>query len=190
MQAGGQVTVVLHGQANVEEAVHRRQEAVHAIAVLGETKLREAANDLVFQLFVGGDFGLQEQVAVLVEQRRQLVAADGAAIEYGERITALIGQVLDQDEGEQRQALSGLVDLGRSLLWHEIVEAARIAHQLEAQGAEQRAILILHAGQLGVALGFASRDVVALEQVAKRGRELGHFFQINVHASCSRAVLG
>ncbi len=167
--------------------MHRRQEAVHAVAVLGETKLHETADDLVFQLLEGGDLGLQEQVAVLFQQRWQLVTADAAAVEYRERVAALVGQVLDQNEGEQRQALCSLVNLRRHLLGHEVIEAARVAHQLETEGAEQRTILVLHAGQLGVALRLATRDVITLEQVAEGGRELGHFFKVDIHRRCSRA---
>ena len=58
-------------------------------------------HDLFFQLVDGLHFGLQEQVAVLVQQRGQLVAADAAAVEHGHRVAALVGQVLDDDEGEQ-----------------------------------------------------------------------------------------
>ena len=135
MQAGGEIAVLLHRQADVEETVHRRQEAVDAIAVLGEAQLRQAADDLFFQLFLGGDFGLQEQVAVLVQQRRQFIAAKAATVEHGQRIATLVGQVLDEDESEQRQALGGLVHLRAHLLGDEVVEAARIADQLEAERA-------------------------------------------------------
>src|SRR5690606_39556069 len=90
VQAGGQVAVLLHRQADVEEAVHRRQEAVDAVAVLGEAQLGQAADDLLFQFVLGGDFGLQEQVAVLVQQCRQFVTTQAAAVEHGQRVAALV----------------------------------------------------------------------------------------------------
>ena len=100
--------------------------------------------------------------------------------------------MFDQNEGEQRQALGGLVDLRTHLLGDKIVEAARIADQLEAERLEQRTVLVLHVGQLGVALGLAARQVIALEQLAEDRRQLGHFFQVDVHtqlrqSSCETA---
>src|SRR5690606_33974797 len=78
-----------------------------------------------------------------------------------------------------------LVHLRRYLLGHEVVEAARVAHQFEAEGAEQSAVLVLHAGQLGRALRLAAREVVALERVAEGCRELGPVIEIAMHA-CTR----
>ncbi|MNN85994.1 hypothetical protein D3C81_2033440 [compost metagenome] len=51
--------------------------------------------------------------------------------------------MLDQDEGKQRQALGGLVDLGGRQLRDEVVEAAGVADQVEAQRLEQTAVLVL-----------------------------------------------
>src|SRR5690606_28196659 len=179
-----------HRQADVEEAVHRRQEAVDAVAVLGEAQLRQAADDLLFQFVLCGDFGLQEQVAVLVQQRWQLVAAEAATVEYGQRVAALICQVLDEDKGEQRQALGGLVDLRAHLLGDEVVEAARVADQLETERLEQRTVLVLQVGELGVGLRLAARQVVALEQLAEDRRQLGHFLEVDVHKRGSQAIVG
>ncbi|MCY1532420.1 hypothetical protein D9M68_676950 [compost metagenome] len=162
--------------------MHRRQEAVHAVVLAGEAELDQAAHDLLLQLLLAGHLGLQEQVAVLLQQRRQLVAAEAAAVEHGQRVAALVGEVLDEDEGEQRQALRGLVDLRAHLLGNEVVEAAAVAHQLEAEAAEQRAVGVLLVGQLGVELGVALADVVALEQLAEDRRQLGEFFEVDVHA--------
>ncbi|MNP49411.1 hypothetical protein D3C76_1435940 [compost metagenome] len=99
--------------------------------------------------------------------------------------------MLDQDEGEQRQALGGLVHLGAHLLRYEVVEAARVADQLEAEALEQGAVLVLQGGQLGVALRLAAGEVIALEQLAEDGRELGHFFQVDIHQEVfSAAAVG
>ncbi len=168
--------------------MHRRQEAVDAVAVLGEAQLRQAADDLLFQFFLGGDFGLQEQVAVLVQQRRQFIATEAATVEHGQRVAALVGQVLDEDEGEQRQALGGLVHLRAHLLRDEVVEAARIADQLEAERLEQCAVLVLHVRQLRVGLRLAARQVIALEQLAEDRRQLGHFLEVDVHSGRSDIV--
>ena len=186
MQAGGQVAVLLHRQADVEETVHRRHEAVHAAVLGGEAELGQAAHDLLFQFFLGLHLGLEEQVAVFLQQRRQLFAADAAAVQHGQRVAALVCEVFDEDEGEQRQALGGLVHLGADLLRDEVVEAAGIADQLEAHGAEQAAVLVLVRGQLGVQLGVAVADVVALEQLAEDRRELGQFGEIKMHGFRSR----
>jgi hypothetical protein len=59
----------------------------------------------------GLHFGLDKQVAVFFQQRWQFITAEAAAVEHGDRVAALVGQVLDEDEGEQRQALGGLVHL-------------------------------------------------------------------------------
>src|SRR5690606_6482263 len=149
-----------------------------------------AADDLFFQLVLGGDFGLLEEIAVLVQQCWQLVAAQAAAVEHGQRIAALVGQVLDQDEGEQRQALGGLVHLRAHLLGHEVIEAAWVTDQLEAQRLEQRAVLVLQVGQLRVGLRFAARKVIALEQLAEDRRQLGHFLEVDVHKRGSQAIVG
>src|SRR5690606_35910572 len=101
-----------------------------------KTQLGQATNDLFFQLVLGGDFGLLKEIAVLVQQRWQLIAAQAAAIEHGQRIASLVGQVLDQDEGKQRQALGGLVHLRAHLLGDEVIEAARVADQLETERLE------------------------------------------------------
>src|SRR5690606_13266721 len=102
-------------------------------------------------------------------------------VEHGQRIAALVGQVLDQDEGEQRQALGGLVHLCAHLLGHKIIEAARIADQLETERLEQCTVLVLQVGQLGVGLRLAARKVIALEQLAEDRRQLGHFLEVDVH---------
>ncbi|MNE99950.1 hypothetical protein D3C80_1987020 [compost metagenome] len=67
MQRRSQVAVLLHAEADIEEAVHGREEAVDAVFLAGEAQLGQAAHDLFFQLLDGGDLGLKEQVAVLVE---------------------------------------------------------------------------------------------------------------------------
>ena len=90
-------------------------------------------------------------------------------------VTALICQMLNEDEGEQCQALGGLVDLRGSQFRHEVIKATRVADQLEAQCLEQRAVLVLAVGELSVQLRIAAADVIALEQLAKDRRELGHF---------------
>ena len=41
------------------------------------------------------------------------------------------GQMLNEDEAEQCQALGGLVDLGAHLLGNEVVEAATVTDQFE-----------------------------------------------------------
>ena len=181
MQAGGQVAVLLYRQAHVEEAVHRREEAVGTVVLAGETELGQAADDFFFQFVLGGDFGLQEQILVLLQQCRQFVAAQAATVEHGQRVAALVGQVLDEDEGEQRQTLGGLVDLRAHLFRHEVIEAAAVAHQFIAERLEQGAIGVLLAGQLGVQLGRGAADVVALEQLAEDRRQLGEFFQVDIH---------
>ncbi len=166
--------------------MHRRQEAVDAAFFMGEAKLGHAAHDLFFQLVDGLYLGLQEQVAVLVQQRGQFVTADAAAVEHGHGVAALVGEVLDQDEGEQRQALGGLVDLRGSLIGDEVVEAPGVANQLEAQGLEQGAVLVLEVRQLGVQLRVAAADVETLEQLTEDRRELGQFGKIKMHWLGSR----
>ncbi len=109
MQAGRQIAVLLDRQADIEETVHRRQETVDAVFFAGETELGHAAHDFFFEFFDGLHFGLDEQVAVLLQQRWQLIATEAATVEHGDRVAALVGQVLDEDEGEQRQTLRGLV---------------------------------------------------------------------------------
>ncbi|MNO52762.1 hypothetical protein D3C76_431880 [compost metagenome] len=175
MQAGGQVAVLLHRQAHIEETVHRRQETVDAVLFAGETELSHAAHDLFFELVLGLHFGLDEQVAVLFQQRRQFIATEAAAVEHGDRVAALVGQVLDEDEGEQRQTLGGLVHRRRREVRHEVVEAAGVADQFKAQGLEQRAVLVLEVRQLCVQLRIAAADVITLEQLAKDRRQLGQF---------------
>ena len=92
-------------------------------------------------------------------------------------IATLVGQVFDDDEGEQCQALGGLVHLcgGHGSVRHEVIEAAGIAHQLKTQGLEQRAVLVLEVRQLCVQLRVTAADVVTLEQLAKDRRQLGQF---------------
>ena len=70
--------------------MHGRQETVDAVAVFGEAQLRQAADYLFLQFVLRGDFSLQKQVAVLIEQRRQLITAEGAAVQHRERIATLI----------------------------------------------------------------------------------------------------
>ena len=53
VHAGGQVAVLLHGQAHVEEAVHRWQETVDAVLFPGKTELGHAPHDLFFEFFHG-----------------------------------------------------------------------------------------------------------------------------------------
>ena len=53
-----------------------------------------------FELFLGLHLGLDKQVAVFLQQRRQFVAAQAATVEHGNRIAALIGQMLDDDKRE------------------------------------------------------------------------------------------
>ena len=166
--------------------MHGRQEAVDAAFFVGEAQLGHAPQDLLFKLVDGLHLGLQEQVAVLVQQRGQLVAADTAAVQHCHGVAALVRQVLDQDEGEQRQALRGLVDLRRGHVRHEVVETTGVAHQLEAQGLEQGAVLVLEVRQLSVQLGVATADVEAFEQLAKDRRELGQFGKIKMHGLGSR----
>ncbi|MNJ71852.1 hypothetical protein D3C77_684450 [compost metagenome] len=98
--------------------------------------------------------------------------------------------MLDEDEGEQRQALGGLVHLRAHLLGDEVVEAARIADQLEAERLEQRAVLVLHVRQLRVGFRLAARQVIALEQLAEDRRQLGHFLEVDVHKRGSQAIVG
>lgn len=141
-----------------------------------------------FQFVHGLHFGLQEQVAVLVQQRGQFVAANAAAVEHGHRVTALVGKMFDQDEGEQRQALRGLVDLGGGHVRDEVVEATGVAHQFEAQGLEQGAVLVLEIRQLRIQLGVAAADVEAFEQLAEDRRELGQFGKIKMHGLGSRWI--
>src|SRR5690606_22890316 len=171
----GQVTVLLDRQANIEETVHRRQETVNAVFFAGETELRHAAHDFFFEFFDSLHFSLNEQVAVLFQQRRQFVATEAAAVEHGNRVTALIGQMLDEDEGEQRQTLRSLVHRSGGEVRHEVVETPCIADQFKTQRLEQRAVLILEVRQLCVQLRIAAADVVALEQLAKDRRQLGQF---------------
>ncbi|MNR25592.1 hypothetical protein D3C85_1427530 [compost metagenome] len=135
---------------------------------------------------MGGHLGLVEQVAVLLQQGRQLVAADAAAVEHRERVAALVGEVLDQDEGEQRQALGGLVHRRGGEIRHKVVETTGVAHQLKAQGLEQGAVLVLKVRQLGIQLGITAADVVTLEQFAKDGGQLRQFTKIKMHGECSR----
>ncbi|MNE27111.1 hypothetical protein D3C80_1205060 [compost metagenome] len=92
--------------------MHRRQEAVAALLVGGEAELHQAAQDLLLQLLRALYLGLQQQFAVFLQQRRQLVAAEATAVQHAQRVAAQVGEMLDQHEGEQRQALGGLVDLG------------------------------------------------------------------------------
>ncbi|MNP52292.1 hypothetical protein D3C76_1466760 [compost metagenome] len=94
--------------------------------------------------------------------------------------------MLDQDEGEQRQALGGLVDLRGGQLRDEIVETTGVAHQFEAQGLEQAAVLVLEVRQLGVQLRVAAADVEALEQLAEDRCELGQFGKIKMHGRGSQ----
>ncbi|MCY1544500.1 hypothetical protein D9M68_803910 [compost metagenome] len=97
--------------------------------------------------------------------------------------------MFDQDKGEQGQALGGLVHLGAHLFGDEIVEATAVADQLVTQGLEQGAILILLVGQLGVQLRVAAADVITLEQLAEDRRQLGEFFQVNIHRAVVPAGL-
>ncbi|MNQ90401.1 hypothetical protein D3C85_1057410 [compost metagenome] len=81
--------------------MHGRQETVNTVLFAGETQLGHAPHDFLFQFVLGLHLGLDEQVAVFFQQRRQFVAAQAATVEHGHRVAALIGQVLDQDEGKQ-----------------------------------------------------------------------------------------
>ncbi|MNM96518.1 hypothetical protein D3C81_1089970 [compost metagenome] len=175
MQAGSQITVLLNRQADVEESVHRRQETVDPVFFAGKTELGHAAHDLFFEFVLGLHFGLDEQVAVLLQQRRQFIAAEAATVEHGDRIAALIGQVLDEDEGEQRQTLRSFVHRSGGEVRYEVVETTGVTDQLKAQGLEQRAVLVLEVRQLCVQLRIAAADVITLEQLAKDRRQLGQF---------------
>ena len=186
MNSARRWAVLLHRQAHVEETVHRRQEAVHAVFFAGKTELSHAAHDLFFEFFDGLHFGLNEQVAVLFQQRRQLITADAAAIEHGDRVAALIGQMLDEDKGEQRQSLRSLVHRRSGHVRHKVVETTGVADQFKTQRLEQRAVLILEVRQLRVQLRITAADVVALEQFAEDRRELGQFGEIKMHLGCSQ----
>ncbi|MCY1435145.1 hypothetical protein D9M71_512280 [compost metagenome] len=94
--------------------------------------------------------------------------------------------MFDQDEGEQRQALGGLVDLGGGQVRDEVVETAGVADQFKAQGLEQAAVLVLEVRQLGVQLRVAAADVEALEQLAEDRCELGQFGKIKMHGQGSQ----
>ncbi|MNG25997.1 hypothetical protein D3C84_1109200 [compost metagenome] len=83
--------------------------------------------------------------------------------------------MLDQDEGEQRQALGGLVHRRGGEIRHKVVETTGVAHQLEAQGLEQGAVLVLEVRQLCVQLRIAAADVITLEQLAKDRCQMGQF---------------
>lgn len=138
MQAGRQIAVLLHRQAHIEKAVHRRQEAINPALFVGEAQLRHAAHDFFFQLVLGRDFGLHKQVAVFFQQRGQFVAAQTTAIEHGNRVAPLIGQMLDDDEREQRQTLRGLVDLRCGGVGHEVIKP-RVSHTSSKPSALNRA---------------------------------------------------
>ncbi len=109
------------------------------------------------------------------QQRWQFISAETAAVEHGDRVAALVGQVLDKDEGEQRQTLRGLVYCRRSEVRHKVVETPGVADQFKAQCLEQRAVLVLEVRQLRVQLRIAAADVVALEQLAKDRCQMGQF---------------
>ena len=129
---------------------------------------------------------MHKQVAVFFQQRGQFVAAQTTAIEHGNRVAPLIGQMLDDDEREQRQTLRGLVDLRCGGVGHEVIKTAGITHQLKAQRLEQGTVLILEVRQLRVQLRVASADVVALEQFTKNRCQLGQFRQIKMHGEGSQ----
>ena len=52
----------------------------------------------------------------------------------------------------------------------------------EAEGLEQRAVLVLLVGQLAVQLGVAAADVVALEQFAEDRCQVAQFIKVDSHA--------
>ncbi|MNH28308.1 hypothetical protein D3C79_884660 [compost metagenome] len=166
--------------------MHRRQEAVDAVLFVGKAELGHAAHDLFFQLVGSLYFGLDEQVAVFLQHRRQFIAAQAATVEHRHWVTALVGQVLNQNEGEQGQALGSLVDLGGGLVRDEVVETTGIADQLKAQGLEQAAVLVLEIRQLGVQLRITAADMKTLEQLAEDRCELGQFGKIKMHGQGSQ----
>ncbi len=150
-------------------------------------ELGQAAQDLFLQLFLGGDLGLQEEVAVLVQQRRQFVAAQGTAIEHGQRIATWSARCSTRMKVNSARRLGGLVDLGAHLLGHEVVEAARIADQSKPRARNSARYWSCCWLTLGIALGLAAGQVIA---PLNSSRKMGASWVISLRSSCMGVARG
>jgi HPt (histidine-containing phosphotransfer) domain-containing protein len=118
---------------------------------------------------LGGDKALLKELLVVAEK--------GFPEDIEAVAAAIAGQDLVTARRHAHSVKGGAANIG----------ALAMAEQ--AQRLEQAAVLVLEVRQLSVELGIAPADVEALEQLAEDRRELGEFFQIDIHAEVPAGLI-